>query len=142
MMQFCAAVAVALGAVHIVRIYWPRLPAYPKSRMVLVSAALVLLGLVLLGHVRAHKMAGVVQPELTKELYDVIDALPESKGRVFGAHEFGTGSNLWLYYPSSRRGLPPTRTYGGAPLQSSPNYVYLRTYEAFRPSHEVCLRTF
>lgn len=60
--------------------------------------------------------------ELIKEL----EVLPH--GRILGARELGTAAHWWMYMPSVYANTPAMRAYGGAALQSSPNYVYLRTY--------------
>lgn len=59
------------------------------------------------------------------EVTELLADLPP--GRFLGAAEYGTGSHLWMYLPSAFTGRPSVRAYGGAALQSSPNYRYLRT---------------
>ncbi|MCC6994873.1 MAG: hypothetical protein IT370_09715 [Deltaproteobacteria bacterium] len=61
------------------------------------------------------------------ELATMIDALGRRPGgRVLGGREWGTGSHWWLYLPFAYRGVPPLRAWGGAALQSSPNFQFLR----------------
>jgi len=49
-------------------------------------------------------------------------------GRVYASAELGTGSHWWMYLPFVYAGKPALRAYGGAALQSSPSFVYLREF--------------
>jgi len=62
-----------------------------------------------------------------EELGELMTVLGERpRGRMLGGREWGTGSHWWLYLPFAYQAVPPLRVWGGAPLQSSPNFVYLR----------------
>src|SRR3989441_913193 len=47
-------------------------------------------------------------------------------GRVLTGSALGTGSHWWMYLPTAYLGYPGVRAYGGAALQSSPNFASLR----------------
>jgi hypothetical protein len=68
------------------------------------------------------------------EMLRALAALPP--GRVLATAEFRTGSHWWMYLPFVASEQPALRAYGGAALQSSSNFVYLR---AERPGAHVDL---
>jgi hypothetical protein len=63
------------------------------------------------------------------QLAEVIDHISDrGSGRVFADGRLGTGSHWWMYQPYVHAGHPAVRAYGGASLQSSPTFVYLRSH--------------
>ncbi len=133
--------ALAVGIRELVRWATPRL----RRNRILAIGGSVFLGIALIALVtelgsgvtnRAESQVRTVEAYDTvnnDELARIIEALKaQPPGRMFAASEFGSGTHWWMYLPFVYSGNPAVRAYGGAALQSSPNYVYLRTADLFR----------
>jgi hypothetical protein len=101
------------------------------GRLAAVAVLLLALGVAAVGAERdaarrvrvATDLPTVHRAEL-EDLLCALAALPP--GRVLATAEFRTGSPWWMYLPFAVSAQPALRAYGGAALQSSGNFVYLR----------------
>jgi hypothetical protein len=72
------------------------------------------------------------------ELLPVLSGLPP--GRIATARSLGSSIPAWSYLPAVFAGKPAFRAFGGAALQSSTNYVFLRQAEPRATAHVFGIR--
>jgi hypothetical protein len=144
-MQLCLGAAGGAAAVLAARWLWPRMVAAAARRaappwvpaIALAAASLLLAAVVIDGArrraaVRVHTVASYPSQHRA-ELGFILRFLgARPQGRVFADGELGTGAHWWMYLPYVYAAQPAARAYGGAALQSSPNYRYLRRLDLAR----------
>ncbi len=125
--------AVSAGVTVVVAAAWCRRVLARRQRWILDGGMLLLAVLALVeGLPRVRTLAARPDVATNAKVARVeLDALlpvlgKQPRARLQVSTKLGTGNHYWAYLPSVYQQVPAVAVWGGAALQSSPNFVYVR----------------